>query len=373
MFRGGQIRYHCGMKHVLALTLLALPVVAAEPRSLGFAVTSWNTAMHESRFQDECPEGMNPSNLTVWYSTLPPDVRRKLPIVNATELRMANMRGPNGEDVCVYPLSVKDPPLRIVEGKYSYGLNLDGDANGAATTKTCRHDNFTGLNGEAGIDNQMYRLFGCVYAWRSWGHIENNANAHRLAGGLGMVLIEVTGVDDELNDDAVEVGFYRGVDPFTLDSAGKVLPWSSYAIDAHDGRVRYGDVVKGRIKDGVVTTDAADVSLPFYGNYQFQNQLIRDMRLELKLSPDGSAASGLVGGYYDVEQTYSYVRGMLGAFPNTQQFSCPGIYVAAHELADGHPDPTTGKCTTLSGAFKFEAVAAFLNRPTPETDIAAAP
>ncbi len=361
------------MKFWIALALVAMPAVAAEKTTLGFAVTGWNTAMHESKFQDECPEGMNPSNLAIFHQSLTPAQRRALPLVNATELRTANMRGRNGEDVCVYPLSVEDPPLRIVEGKYSYGLDLDGDATGAAGLKTCRHDNFTGVNDEPGIDNQMYRLFGCVYAWRSWGHIENNANAHRLAGGLGMVLIEISDVDDVRNDDRVNVGFYRGVDPFVLDSAGKVLPWSSYAIDAHNGRARYGDIVQGRIKDGVVTTETADVALPFFGNYQFQNQSVREMRLRLELSPDGGSAKGLVAGYYDVEQTYSYVRGMLGAFPNTQQFSCPGIYVAAHELADGHPDPDTGKCTTLSGAFKFESVAAFLNHPNAEKDVAAAP
>ena len=54
---------------------------------------------------------------------------------------------------------------------------------------------------------------------------------------------------------------------------------------------------------------------------------------------------------------------MLTSFPNRHKFSCPAIYVAAHELADGHRDPETGECTTLSSAFKFEAVRAFINRP----------
>src|SRR6185312_8845022 len=140
-------------------------------------------------------------------------------------------------------------------------------------------------------------------------------------------------------------------------------PYSSYRIDMENGKPRYGDTVPGKIVDGVVITETKDVHLPFFGNYQYMNQLIRDLQLKLTIAADGKTATGMVGGYYNVDQIYRYVSGMLGAFPNTTQFSCPGIYVAAHELADGYPDPKTGECTELSSAFKLEAVAAFINHP----------
>lgn len=356
---------------VILLCLLAAPSNAAEKKTLGFAVTKWNTAIYEGRFMDECPEGLNPGNKDIWWASMPPEVRRKIPVQPATQLRDANFRGRNGEDVCVNPLSVNDPKLKTVQGKVSYGMNLDSNSDGSATPKTCKHENFDSPDGVSGIDNQMYRLMGCVYAWRSNGHIEINANSHRLSNGLGMILIEVTDVDDVRNDEAVQVGFYRGTDPFALDSAGRVLPFSSYGIDSENGEPRYGDIVPGRIVDGVLETNVSDVRLPFFGNYMYMNQLLRDMLLRLELSPDGRGAKGLVGGYYNVEQFYSYVRGMLGAFPNTTQFSCPSIYVAAHQLADGHPDPKTGDCTTLSSAFKFDAVAAFINHPAGGPDVAA--
>jgi hypothetical protein len=320
---------------------------------------------------DECPEGLNPSNRDIWWSTLTPEQRRDAPNQPATQRSPANFRGRGGEDVCVSPTSVTDPPLRIVQGKISYGANLDGNADGAATSKTCKHENFTSPTGEAGIDNQMYRLMGCVYAWRSGGHIETNANSHRLNSGLGMILIEITDVDDTRNDDHVKVAFYRGLDSFALDSAGNVLPYSSYRIDSENGKPRYGDVVSGKIVDGVLTTDPTDVHLPFFGNYMYMNQLIKDLQLRLELSPDGRSAKGMVAGYYSVDQFYRYVSGMLGAFPNTTQFSCPGIYVAAHQLADGYPDPATGQCTALSSAFKLEAVAAFVNHPEGSSRVSA--
>jgi hypothetical protein len=330
---------------------------------MGFVVTLWNTAMYETMFMDECPEGPAPGNTEIWESTISPEQRRSYPERLITQLRHVNYRGPNGEDVCEQPTVVTDPPLKIVEGKYSYGIDLDGNTDGGATPKSCAHRTFTGLNGETGVDNQMYRLLGCVEAWRSYGHIENNANSHRRTSGLGMILLEISGVDDIRNDDEVSVTFYRGLGSFNLDSKNNVLPFGSYDIDAEDGAPRYNDTVGGRIEDGILKTHTADVHIPHYGNYQYIRQLIQDMQLHMDITPDDGRTGGMVYGYYGVDQLYSYVRGMLTSFPNRHKFSCPAIYVAAHELADGHPDPQTGECTTLSSAFKFEAVRAFINHP----------
>src|SRR4051812_24866731 len=53
-----------------AILLCTAPAGAAEKKTLGFAVTKWNTAIYESRFMDECPEGLNPSNKDIWWSTI---------------------------------------------------------------------------------------------------------------------------------------------------------------------------------------------------------------------------------------------------------------------------------------------------------------
>ena len=44
----------------------------------------------------------------------------------------------------------------------------------------------------------------------------------------------------------------------------------------------------------------------------------------------------------------------------TGDWSCPALYTAAKELADGYPDPKTGDCTAISSAFKFDALPAFV-------------
>ncbi|MBW1882909.1 MAG: hypothetical protein JRJ58_05240, partial [Deltaproteobacteria bacterium] len=48
---------------------------------------------------------------------------------------------------------------------------------------------------------------------------------------------------------------------------------------------------------------------------------------------------------------------------NSRGFMCAGIYHAMPRVADGHPDPETGRCTSISTAIHFEAVPAFLIRP----------
>jgi hypothetical protein len=357
-----------------ALTAAAGPATAAEKGTLGFVITTWNTAIYESKFIDECPEGFNVGYDELWWRGLSKEERGRL-TENGLKTRLdryfnAIRRGPNGEDVCMNPTVVKDPPLLTVEGKLSYGMDLDGPANGGDGSKSCKHEQFTGLNGEPGIDNQMYRLLGCIYGFRSYGQFEVNANENRKSNGNGMTLIEVTGVDDPRNDPDVTVAIYRSIDQYTLDGSGNFLPFASYRIDAPGGVPRYGSTLKGKIENGVLTTEPGDAHVPFYGNYTYMNQLIRDMRLRLEIAEDGATASGMAAGYYDVDQLMFYIGG-LGPIASTAISNCPSIYVAAHELADGYPDPQTGKCTALSSAYNFKAVAAFIIRPKASEQTAA--
>jgi hypothetical protein len=364
-----------GLAVAAALGLFSSSAAGAEAKTLGFVITTWNTALYESKFIDECPEGFNLGYDEIWWRGLSKPDRAKF-TDNGLKSRLdryfnAIRRGPNGEDVCMNPTVVQDPPLLLVEGKQSFGVNLDGNTDGSATPNTCAHQNFTGLDGTPGVDNQMYRLLGCVYGFRSYGQYEVNANENRKSNGNGMTLVEITGVDDVKNDTDVQVAFYRAIDQYTLDGSGSFTPFASYRIDAPGGKPRYGSTVKGRIVDGVVTTDPGDVNLPFYGNYTYMNQEIKDMRLRLELSEDGAKARGMASGYYGVDQLMFYVGG-LGPISSTAISNCPSIYVAAHQLADGYPDPKTGKCTALSSAYNFSAVAAFVVHPKNAEQTAAA-
>jgi hypothetical protein len=47
----------------------------------------------------------------------------------------------------------------------------------------------------------------------------------------------------------------------------------------------------------------------------------------------------------------------------TGDWSCPALFRAAHELADGYPDAKTGACTAISSAFRMDALPAFVIHP----------
>ncbi len=338
-------------------------------RTLGFAITSWDTAIYESRFMDECPEGLNPGNDEIWWRALSKADRGKFTdnglIQQLDRSGTSTRRGAKGENVCQIPTAGVDPPLLAVEGKVSYGVNLDGTTDGRATAKSCAHEKFEGIDGTPAVDNQMYRLLGCTYGWRKhFGLVELNANDQRKVNGLGMILVEIRNVDDTQNDADVDVAFYRAIDRAPLDSSAKALPYGTYRIDAVNGVPRYGSVVKGKIVKGVLTTQpAANVSLPFYGNYTYIDQKFRDLSLRLEIEPNGERAKGEFAGYYDIEQLWDYIGGLN--LQAVAQYSCPALYNGLRKLADGYPD-ASGQCTGISSAFLVNAVAAFIDHPKGE-------
>ena len=354
----------------LCLSTVGAPS-AGFAKTLGFAVTSWYTAIYESRFIDECPEGFNLGYDEIWWRALSKPDRARLTNngLRTRESRYAEAihRGPNGEDICIEPTVVSDPPLIRAEGGTSFGMNLDGTTDGRATPKSCPHGKFTGVDGTPGVDDQLYRVLGCVFGFRSHGSYEMQANEARKTDGRGMILIEITGVEDPRNSPDVHVSFYRGLGTFALNGGADFVPFASYRIDEAKGSPRYGSTVRGKIENGVLTTESGDVHIPFYGNHTYMNQLFRDFRLRLEIAPDGALASGLAAGYYGVDQLMFYVGG-LGPIQSTGYSNCPSIYVAAHELADGYPDPETGECTALSAAYNLKAVAAFVIHPGTESN-----
>jgi hypothetical protein len=337
--------------------------------TLTFVVKDWFSAMYNTKFMDECPAGLTLSNDELWWRGISKEERAKDTnngLVQALARGQFSLnRGPHHEDVCFNPTVVKDPPMETVKGKFSYGANLDGTTDGHATSKSCAHEKFTGVDGTPAVDNQFYRVLGCAYGWRKQvgRHIEDNANEARRTSGLAMILVEITGVTDPRNSDNVTVTFYRSIDQYPLNASGEPLPYSSYRIQTKpDGKPMFGDSLKGSIKDGVLTTERGNVTLPFYGNYTYMHPEMRDMGLRLEIAADGQTAKGQVTGYYDAEAYLYYLEGQ-GFAATIHGDSCPALYDAFHKYADGYPDPKTGQCTMLSSAWDLTAYAAFAVHP----------
>src|SRR5690606_32823806 len=102
-------------------------------------------------------------------------------------------RGPNGENPNYFPESVEDPiPFREVEGKISYGMNLDGTTDGRATPRSCKHQKFTSPDGAEAVDNQLYRALGCSKTYRKSGFVHEVVIQEFEIQSQNRMLIEIT-------------------------------------------------------------------------------------------------------------------------------------------------------------------------------------
>jgi hypothetical protein len=292
---------------------------------------------------------------------------------------MASISGPNGQTPCSNPEALKpDPNFRTVKvpAAKAYGIDIDGvdsRATGKQAPGTCPHNDLVGMNGERGIDNQFFRAVGCSNSFQSTGQ-SNGYDTEMLTGAWG-ILITLSGVDDIRNDDDVEVGVFANGDPIELSPNREPLQNATYAI--HQDK-RFHAKAHGRIKDGVLTSDPVDMRFYKITNSIYLERPLVEARVKMTLSQDG-ILEGYLAGYTPVEAMYNLQygfrdgknakgepadkrlitissMGQAGVLGHT----CNGAYYALHELADGHPDPKTGKCTSISTQYRIKAIPAFV-------------
>lgn len=340
----------------------------------GFVITKFLQPQNFDLYKgdEDCPDGYSEGLGEVALKRMPPGPQKD-EALKATRGGVAvAMKQP--VDQCINPTAHEMPPLKSVKGAFARGMNLDGgnaDVEPDSAT-TCAHPSFVSPNGERGIDNQFYRAVGCTHAYREkvpygGGYFEQNFQGARKDGEMTM-LIEVTGVQDDKNDDDVEVGFYSSEEATLFDSQGAAIPNNSYTAMSAP---KYRAVAHGRIKDGILTTDPVDIRAYFKWVLKHEDDVyyyIRGARLRLELAPNGEA-KGMLGGYWDVDMAYKllFTRGLTKGDGSGAQmlaagfgYTCPSAYGALHSLADGYKDPTTGKCTGISTVFDVAAIPAFV-------------
>lgn len=355
----------------MALLLISTPVAYAQAdgRTFGFLAWDFNYASAEAT-PEACPDGLNTGARELYLEDLPDAERERLAAPeNGRELgQLVGRRG--NLNACSNPTEFKNYGLKTYQSKVHHGFNLDGMGTTTAKTaapNTCGHPNFTGFDGEPGIDNQMGRAVGCTRAYMAGGDFDNTTPA-TLKDGSYSVLIELSDVDDKLNDDDITVGFYSGTGSVMLDPAGEILRYQSLTVHPDQ---RFHNVTKGKIVNGVVTTEPFDLHLEVHQQVIHSEHWIRDARFKGELLADGGL-KGIVGGYYDLEQRWEHVVHASVITSILTGYNCPGLYQTLNDFADGFPDPETGKCTAISSAMRVGAIPAFVIHTPAETETAQA-
>ncbi|MBY0509305.1 MAG: hypothetical protein K2P94_04055 [Rhodospirillaceae bacterium] len=343
---------------IAALTL-AGTAMAGETRS--YVVNMFHVAT--AHVGANCPDGLNPLSDEIFKHELRrlgypsreiETLMKDFP--NGAYIPITTNRGRvNGQAVNVYanPWTQPDPKLNTVKGTTGFGFNLDG--------KVSPGDFIDPETKEKGVDNQLWRAVGCIqnfaamppdkpiYAFGQWDLTRDSAPAW---------LIQISGIDNPVNDDDVTVMIDKSVDIISRDGSGEVMRDTTFRLDPNS---RSRNVVRGRIKDGMLTTDVWDMYmvtdpklLPYLD--------LRQARLRFKLNEDGSL-TGVVGGYYDWWPFYwTFAQGGW-VIEHATGIDVPGLYYALKKMADANPDPKTGENRSISTAYSIEAFPAVISSP----------
>ena len=347
---------------------------AAEEQLLGFVFTQWEYDIPRDN-PGECPDGMNITDEEFFseeYAASREEVKKRWDAGDregALELLPV--------DACKDPTAFQaDPGHILFEGQASVqGLDLDGTDSKASDGGHCAHNDFIGTDGEPGIDNQHWRLMGCVKGFRPDGLFDRLFDSGNpiLENGYS-TLLELKLVEGTRQNGRVEARLFTSGGPVTKDANGQVVPDMSQVV--HENTMYHSTVFPGEIVDGILSAGPVDAKLKFKVQAIDNHYYFRDLRIRATLLPDGGI-DGILAGYWDIDSVFNFLTEVyigpihLGrAAANNIGYMCAGVYNALPRVADGHPDPQTGKCTSMSTVIKFAAVPAFVIKPEPAKQVA---
>jgi hypothetical protein len=317
-------------------------------RSIGYVMTDENRAIYVSPDgKAECPQGFNDG----------PREQFKILYPDATKRTVVGTRLAREAETWIPSTKPEGLPYYEIKGNIGLGLNLDGKIG---------PNDFISPDGEKGIDNQLYRAIGCTRNFRAGGETSILTPQWRTRSRYNIFVIELTGVDNLTNSDHVTVTTYRGMDKLLADATGtNFMPGGTQTLDLRWGK-RFIQKFHGKIVNGVLTTEAADLIMPAASVYDPRDGasdiLFHAMRFKLKLAPE--SAEGYMGGYADIDTWYynsNFTRDALHqGYGGT---SAPSMYRALKRLADGYPDPKTGENTAISSALNVKFTQVFIRHP----------
>jgi len=261
----------------------------------------------------------------------------------------------HGIETYVNPFAADDPGEPEVVSRIGDGFNLD--------SKIGARD-FISPDGEKGIDNALYRAWGCDAPWRGNDNATLDLRANdKMQEGLYTMVIRVSGNKDPMNDDdaVVEIGY--SPDKIVKDARGHVSADYSYRIIQPEQYTR----LKAKVRNGVVETEqVGEMHAPriawFYD--QTGDADFRQGRIRLQIAADGTAR-GLLGGYRDwrdlyAEDTFAQDGGQQGVREHEDHVA---LYYALKRNADGMYDPKTHQYLGISTAYRITAVPAYVVDP----------
>ena len=263
--------------------------------------------------------------------------------------------GPLTGDTYFYVLSFMDlaAPAEGGDPMVADGFDLDGRVSDSTDVASCRKEDYTSPPPAStpGIDNQLAPLLAGA---EETFHIRANLEANVQSGSI-LVLLEVRGVDDLVNDTRVEVDAYVGLLPAgvaapMLDSGGRITGGQTFDVDAMSAAADMTALItlRGAIEGGRLSAGPGDfsMSLPLEDTRVTFEAKSAHIAFDIDAT---SLSDGVVGGALDVEETVTAMEGVMG-------FDAATARLLLEANADLDRDDTAMECRSISIALAFEGV-----------------
>jgi hypothetical protein len=230
------------------------------------------------------------------------------------------------------------------------GFNLDGLVSDGREPASCGHADATSPDGTQGVDNQLAAIVP-LFELTGIGAAEDLIQNAVTNGGL-LLMFQLDGVDSWEDDPEVTLTLRAGAGVPLLGTDGLLLAGQTFSLHPDSP-----DIVAGAaaIRGGVLEAGPFDLPLPVEVFGLSYKLLLSESRVRARLTEDGGLADGLLGGAVSYEDLLEV--GRLAARDDGSVL--PAIERVFGDALDLRPD-ADGRCTHVSGAFRFSAVSAFL-------------
>jgi hypothetical protein len=349
------LNYRGGDKGVnVVLEPARLPPAQSSGTTRTFVV-SWFGFAHDVS-SDQCPV-MNRKPMPEDFSLSLEQLDLKIRDQNGGFRNPLEFRGPGHLSVDQLPGIARNPGNAAPHSNIARGLNLDGDdGTGAPPRGVCKHPNFVSEDGRTGIDNQFYTVASCIAGLQGKKGLWQQVLNEEWRSGAVSLLIQVSGIDNEQNDDSVDVTIFYSQDSAAKDASGKeILPDYTFRVADQPEFTHFFRRLHARIVNGVISTDP--VGELDFNLVKGPTLRLANAQLRLRFMPDGNL-QGVLGGYENWRYLANYYNSM--GFEVTFGFQAPAFYNALKQAADGEKDPVTGECNGISSAYDIEAIPAFV-------------
>jgi len=230
------------------------------------------------------------------------------------------------------------------------GFDLDGVISDGSEAETCMQQDQTSPDGTPGIDNSFASLWSNLRMLLPEVQSVDSYIQRAIEEGQILLLLEISGVDDPMNDDCVNLTLRRGVGVPMLGTDGLISPRQTFDVDpAGPVSVAYG----ASIVNGVVEGGPVGLQIPVrLLNLDFTLD-VQNTRFRFSLDPD-SNTEGFFSGATRWQDILDQIADRDDVSTSTKNL----VRGQLLSNADLSPDET-GVCQEISAGFKFDGVAAF--------------